>query len=360
MRLRVRSRLRSYDRALQSEQGPVATEDGPYPSGWYFARFGEHLRRGQVVPVTFMSQSYALFRTREGHVGMVDSQCCHLGADLSRCGSVSGERLVCGYHAWEFDRTGHCTKIPGMDRIPPRARQRSVPVLERGGNIWFWYGDGPPLPFVDVDFTDDRRRYVTLPGEVSICHGGLLPLAEHVTDVSHWPFIHGASEPMQYVSLRNEGRHFEYRVQPSSPVRRMQGFFRPYILVTLTGPASSVVRSQHGPEPNRDRPFLAAVLGSSPVRDGATITAWRIAVRKLGPDWLLWPVNRLLAVLLWWVVRRNFHADLEILRWTRPPAKPLWVKADGPSVREFQHFYRRQIVGRPQNPQPRHDAVEEH
>ncbi|MFE0043041.1 Rieske 2Fe-2S domain-containing protein [Streptomyces albireticuli] len=323
---------------------PAETEADAYPTGWYFARFSEHLKRGEVVPVTFMSREYALFRTQSGQVGLMDSQCCHMGADLSRCGSVAGEHLVCGYHAWEFDGSGRCVRIPGEEKIPPRAGQRGAPVLERAGNIWFWHGEGPPSPFTETVFADERKHYVNLPGEVAICRTGLLPVAEHVSDLSHWPHIHRATEPMEYVPLRNEGRELEYRVQPASRGdRRMQRVFRPYTLVTLTGPASSVVRAQSSQEPNRDRPFFAAILGSTPVRQDATMTAWRIAVRKIGPDFPLWPVNRLLAVFLWFVVRRNFQADIEFLRWMRPVARPLWVKSDGPSVRDFRQFYHRQI-----------------
>ncbi|MGW2186131.1 Rieske (2Fe-2S) protein [Streptomyces sp. NPDC001719] len=122
-----RPRPRPYDRELESLRllGGNGRQE-PCPTGWYFARFSKHLRPGQVVPVTYMSRQYALFRTRGGAVGMIDSQCCHMGADLSRCGKVREERLVCGFHAWEFGTDGVCRKLPGADRIPARAVQHSL------------------------------------------------------------------------------------------------------------------------------------------------------------------------------------------------------------------------------------------
>ncbi|WP_424887035.1 Rieske 2Fe-2S domain-containing protein [Streptomyces sp. XH2] len=354
MRLRPRSRPRAYDRALETTQSSARPNGTAYPSGWYVARFSRHLKRGQVVPVTFMSRHYALFRTRSGRVGMVESQCCHLGADLSRCGRVAGEHLLCGFHAWAFDSSGRCTDIPGQDRIPARAGQRSLPVTEQAGNIWFWHGDGPPHPLDTAAFADDRRRYVTLPGQVSVFHVNLLSVAEHVADLAHWPYSHQAHEPMEYVPVRDEGPHFEFRIQPAAArtSRRMQRFFRPYALVTMAGPTATVFRAQTGPHIDRDHPAFAAILGASPVRDGVTFSTWRVAVRKLGPDLPLWPLNRLLAVLVWLVVRRNARADQEILRWMQPLEKPLWVKSDGPSVREFQRFYHRQTA----NPHPPGDS----
>jgi hypothetical protein len=86
--------------------------------------------------------------------------------------------------------------------------------------------------------------------------------------------------------------------------------------------------------------FLAAV---SPVRPGVTIATWGLIVRKLGPDWLLWPVNRLWAAFLWRLVRRNHRADFDILRWMRPVAKDLWSAADGSTVRAYRRFYRRNL-----------------
>ena len=77
-----RPRPQRYDRELESPQvtGAGGPQD-PCPTGCYFARFSKHLRRGQVVPVTYLDRRYALFRTRGGRLGMVDSQCCHMGAD---------------------------------------------------------------------------------------------------------------------------------------------------------------------------------------------------------------------------------------------------------------------------------------
>ncbi|MEU1310895.1 Rieske 2Fe-2S domain-containing protein [Streptomyces cinnamoneus] len=341
---RQRRRPRPYDQVLHDL---LLTENGREqplcPTGWYFARFSKHLGKGEVVPVTYMNRQYALFRTDTGRVGMIDSQCCHMGADLARCGVVREENLACGYHAWEFDTAGRCRNIPGATRIPSRAGQRGVPVTERGGRIWFWHGPQPPEPLTHLDFAQDRRRYTCLPGEVTVCHADLLPVSEHVTDVAHWPYVHKASVPMTVVTVRDEGRHFSYRVQPAEGHGQRIQRFHPYATVTMAGPTSAVITPRTDPRPGEKPPRFTVVTAMSPVRPGVTVTAWSVIVRTLRPGWLLWPVNRLMAGVIWRVVRRNSRADRDILRWMRPVAKDLWSSADGPSVRAYRRFYQRNL-----------------
>ncbi|MFJ8312039.1 MULTISPECIES: Rieske 2Fe-2S domain-containing protein [unclassified Streptomyces] len=339
-----RPRPQRYDRELDS---PYTTGAGgqqePCPTGWYFARFSKHLRRGQVVPVTCMDRRYALFRTRGGRLGMVDSQCCHMGADLSRCGHVREESLVCGFHAWEFDTEGTCRKIPGANRIPSRAVQRTVAVTERAGIIWFWHGSPTPEPMDQLDFAEDRRRYLRLAGKVLVCHTDLLPISEHVTDASHWPYAHSRGHPMVSVPVRDEGRHFSFRIQPADSDGIRIHHFRPHVLVSMANPTTALVTPLPVSPPDGKPPRMAFVAAVSPVRPGVTIATWCLIVRKLGPDWLLWPASRLWAAFLWRLVRRNHDADRDILRWMRPVAKDLWSAADGPTVRAYRRFYRRNL-----------------
>ncbi|MBT2511736.1 Rieske 2Fe-2S domain-containing protein [Streptomyces sp. ISL-98] len=339
-----RPRPQSYDLELHHHLPPGA-DRGPVtaPTGWYFARFSKHLRCGQVVPVTYLSREYALFRTDSGQIGMVESQCCHMGAHLARGGYVRNESLTCGFHAWEFDVTGRCVKIPGGCRIPSRARQRSLTVAEHSGCIWFWHGPGPAQPFTDLDHAQDRRHYLHVAGEVHVCHSDLLTVSEHVTDVAHWPCAHGAPGPMTYVPLRDEGPHFSFMIQPvDADITRVQRF-RPYARVTMASPTLALVTAQSQPQQDTRPPLLTVIAAVSPVGPELTIAMWAVVVRKLGPDWLLWPVNRLWAAFLRRLVQRNAASDLDVLRWRRPVAKDLWSAADGPSVRAYRNFYRRNL-----------------
>jgi len=71
-----------------------------------------------------------------------------MGADLG-CGKVLGESIQCPFHNWQYGADGHCTLIPNLDKIPPRARQVAYPTVERHGYVFFFNGREPlfPLPF---------------------------------------------------------------------------------------------------------------------------------------------------------------------------------------------------------------------
>lgn len=69
-----------------------------------------------------------------------------------------------------------------------------------------------------------------------------------------------------------------------------------------------------------------------------------IRLRQEGHRDILVLVNRLWAAFIWRLVRRNHDADFAILRWMRPVAKDLWSAADGPTVRAYRRFYRRNLA----------------
>jgi hypothetical protein len=73
-----------------------------------------------------------------------------MNADLGN-GSVVGETIRCPYHHWCYDATGRCVYLPSQKTIPAFSRQRSYPVEERHGLLFFFNGPEPlfPLPFFD-------------------------------------------------------------------------------------------------------------------------------------------------------------------------------------------------------------------
>lgn len=341
-----RKRLQDYDKKILGDQRICEKQPAEYPIGWYFARFSEDLKPGEVVPVEFMSRQFALFRGKTGKVGMIDSRCCHMGADLARSGQVSGDRLACGYHHWEFESNGHCAAIPRVpdDSISPRAKQLSVPLVERAGSIYFWYGHKPAREFIDLSYLDSSN-FLNIKGKVYIGHGEPLSVVEHMVDAYHLPFSHRFTVPVQYEVLVNDGDRFEFRMQPTDDAQagRINRIFKPYAFGEMASPTISIYRTQANLHINRTSPLLTILIGNTPIRDGIFIITWRIAVRKLGPDRYFAPLNYALSRLMFHIVRWHLHADMDVLRFTRSPVKPLSVKPDGQAVREIRAFYRRNI-----------------
>lgn len=66
----------------------------------------------------------ALFKVK-GEVFALDNTCPHAGAPLGE-GTVSGYKVQCPWHAWDFDvRTGACTTFPGID-----ARHIAIEIID--------------------------------------------------------------------------------------------------------------------------------------------------------------------------------------------------------------------------------------
>ena len=131
-------------RIAQSSRNSKAMITGAFVrNAWYVAMWGDDLPREQVVGRTILNEAVALFRKADGSVAALADRCAHRFAPL-HMGKVAGDRIQCAYHGLEFDGAGTCVLNPhGNKRVPPSARVRSYPVVEKHRAIWIWMGDKP-------------------------------------------------------------------------------------------------------------------------------------------------------------------------------------------------------------------------
>ena len=93
-----------------------------------------------------------LFRSHDRY-GLLHRACPHRGVDLA-FGRVEAGGLRCAFHGWVFDVSGQCLETPAE---PPKSalcrhvRQPAFPVVERGGILWAYLGDGEPPAFPELD-----------------------------------------------------------------------------------------------------------------------------------------------------------------------------------------------------------------
>lgn len=117
---------------------------------WLAVAKADDVVEGALVPVTLMGVDLVLWRDTAGAVHAWEDFCVHRGVKLS-LGHVSDDKVVCPYHAWNYDGTGRCTLIPAHpDLTPPeRARANVMAVTERYGLVWTSLGapagDPPPI-----------------------------------------------------------------------------------------------------------------------------------------------------------------------------------------------------------------------
>jgi phenylpropionate dioxygenase-like ring-hydroxylating dioxygenase large terminal subunit len=157
---------------------------------WYIACRSKELRGAPIVR-TILGTPIVLFRHEGGRPSALLDRCAHRNVPLS-LGHVERERLVCGYHGWEFDGEGVCQKVPALCG-PQTGKARRVPMfpcVERQGFVWV-YANAEATPKVEpfaFPLQDDARYtsvFYTVDFE-STLHATL----ENILDVPHTAFLH--------------------------------------------------------------------------------------------------------------------------------------------------------------------------
>jgi vanillate O-demethylase monooxygenase subunit len=95
------------------------------------------------------------------------------------------------YHGLLFDSTGKCIEIPSQNFIPPAAKVRSFPVVERFNWIWVWMGDpalADPSLIPDTHYLKDPGWRGT-PGYMHY-EANYLLITDNLLDFSHLSYVH--------------------------------------------------------------------------------------------------------------------------------------------------------------------------
>src|SRR5258708_6104800 len=106
---------------------------------WYAAAWSSEIG-DKPLGRRLLGEPVVLFRQADRSVAALFDRCPHRLVPLSMGVCVEG-RIRCAYHGMQFDGTGRCVHIPAQTIIPPKARCRSFPVIERYGLVWVWMGD---------------------------------------------------------------------------------------------------------------------------------------------------------------------------------------------------------------------------
>ena len=161
-------------------------------NAWYAAAWEREIGDTPYA-TTILGDDVAIYRGATGRYAALADACPHRRVPLSM-GRVRGDDLECGYHGFTYDPSGKCVRIPTQDTIPPNAKVRSYPVVERHQMVWIWTGD-PALAdealIEDFHWLDDPAwRYR---GERLELPGNYLLLVENLCDLTHLPFVHSSS-----------------------------------------------------------------------------------------------------------------------------------------------------------------------
>ena len=165
----------------------------PFPEGWYFIASRRDVQKAKLIQKTWMGESIVAWCDENGRVCVAESFCPHLGSDLGPAagGRISGGRLVCPFHGFEYDATGQCVATPHAD--PPRAaRLRVFETQEILGLIFAWWGIAgrapqwslPADPPDQTAWTDIEIRTLRFAGHPQ-------ETTENSVDMAHLGYVHG-------------------------------------------------------------------------------------------------------------------------------------------------------------------------
>jgi phenylpropionate dioxygenase-like ring-hydroxylating dioxygenase large terminal subunit len=190
-------------------------------------------------PFTLLGENIVLFLDGEGKPAALRDRCCHRTARLSK-GWCRDGHIVCGYHGWEYDRSGKLVRVPQFpfEQPVPEARAEAFFCDERYGYAWVALADPlQPIPDVPADRDRGYRRIHQFDAEWNTA---ALRMMENSFDNAHFSFVHKATfgqidqpRPEKYELVETE---FGFTAETIVPINNPPNAFR------VTGTSEPVTR----------------------------------------------------------------------------------------------------------------------
>jgi phenylpropionate dioxygenase-like ring-hydroxylating dioxygenase large terminal subunit len=156
---------------------------------WFVVARCDDVPQGRPVPVRLLGREVVLWRSGD-EIHAWQDLCIHRGAKLS-LGSVQNDCLVCPYHAWEYDASGRCVRIPSQPTLPPplKAHANVYQATEKYGLVWVCVGEpGHAVPEIPELNEGGYRQLIAGPYAM---HAQGPRIIENFLDVGHLPIVHG-------------------------------------------------------------------------------------------------------------------------------------------------------------------------
>jgi 3-ketosteroid 9alpha-monooxygenase subunit A len=165
-----------------------------FARGWHCLGLSRHFGE-EPKSLDYFGTRLVAYRGADYRVHILDAYCPHMGADMAH-GEVKGNSLVCPFHKWEWGTDGVCSHIPYSKSIPPRARIKSWPTLEKNGMLYIWNDPegNPPIPGQEIP--DQPEYYSDEWSDWQVAcirvNNNNRELIDNMADMGHFGPIHGA------------------------------------------------------------------------------------------------------------------------------------------------------------------------
>lgn len=188
-------------------------------------------------PFTLLGENLVLFLDEQGEPAALQDRCCHRTAKLSK-GRCEKGRIACGYHGWQYDRSGRVVHIPQLAEgrpVPEGYRTKAYHCTARYGYAWVALED--PVADIPAIPEFDDPAYRTIFQFYETWNTSPMRALENSFDNSHFSFVHRATfgvadrpKPSRYELVENEtGFYAETVIEAANPEawRRVSGVSDP-------------------------------------------------------------------------------------------------------------------------------------
>ncbi len=190
---------------------------------WHPVRYAQELSTDKPMSVTLLDEPVVLWRTADGTAQAMKDVCIHRGTALS-LGWLEDDCIVCPYHAWRYDASGACVKIPQSEQqtVPAKARTPVYQCQEKYGLVWVSLTE----PIYDLPAIPELEN-----GDWKVVNTGPFSWdsdasrqVENFTDFGHFPWVHPGllgdpSRPLvpdHEVEIKDHVLHYQV-VRPEAP-----------------------------------------------------------------------------------------------------------------------------------------------
>lgn len=159
-------------------------------NAWYVAAWADELADAPLGR-RICDEPIVLFRDASGKAAALADYCCHRAAPLT-AGKCVERGIQCGYHGITFGADGVAVDIPGQVHIPPKARVRAYPLVEKDALLWIWMGDptaADPTQIVDYPYHNDKAKWPHKHTMYEIAGSAML-MVDNLMDLTHLAYVH--------------------------------------------------------------------------------------------------------------------------------------------------------------------------
>jgi phenylpropionate dioxygenase-like ring-hydroxylating dioxygenase large terminal subunit len=164
-----------------------------YARGWHCLGLASGFKDGRPHTLNAFGTKLVVFQGESGKLNVLNAYCPHMGGDLSE-GEIKGDAIACPFHDWRWGGDGKCQLIPYARYVPPRARTRAWPAMERNRQLLVWNDpeNGAPDPAIIPDLADKfAGGWSVLSWKSTLMETNVRELIDNMSDLAHFFYVHG-------------------------------------------------------------------------------------------------------------------------------------------------------------------------